>query len=74
MGCDTFTISVPECNVSPVLSLVLPPFSSPQMSLAGEDEEITWCKRRKEKIWLENGGSSSGQGVFKKGGREEEKE
>jgi len=52
VGCDTFTISVPECSVSPVLSLVLPPLSSPQVGLAGEDEEAAWCKCVKENIGL----------------------
>lgn len=44
----------------------IPPFSSPQVGLAGEDKEIAWCKCGKEMIWLENGGSSSGQGIFRK--------
>lgn len=51
----------------------IPPFSSPQVVLVGRHEEIAGCKCGKE-IWLENGKSSSGQGIFKEGGREEEKE
>lgn len=54
--------------------LGIPPFSSPQVVLVGGHEETAGCKCRKEKIWLENGKSSSGQGIFKEGGREEEKE
>lgn len=43
-------------------------------SLPGEDEEIASYKCGKEKIQLEKGGSSPGQGIFKEGGREQKKE